>query len=131
MSHYCKKAISYYRMAMAAVLAFSILTTTRTTADAAEDAKGIYLLGQKASMAGALPPPGKYGQSIKYYYSGDAGGAVANSITLNQIGPINRNLNIQADADVDVQLFFEVPVLLWITPHKILGAPLAWVCLCP
>lgn len=127
MSHYCKKAISCCRMAMAAVLAFSILTTTRTTADAAEDAKGIYLLGQKASMAGALPPPGKYGQSIKYYYAGDAGGAAANSVALGQLG----NITVQADVDIDVQLFFEVPVLLWITPHKILGGNLGLGALVP
>lgn len=107
------------RFAIAAAILFAALLTS-TRVDAAEYAKGIYLLGQKSSMAGFVPPPGKYGSAIKYYYSGDVGGNAGVSVGLGELGDIS----LKADIDVDVQLFFEVPVLLWITPHKILGGNL-------
>ncbi|MHA1164399.1 MAG: SphA family protein [Alphaproteobacteria bacterium] len=114
------------RFAIAAAILFAVLLTSMRV-DAAEDAKNIYLLGQKASMAGALPPPGKYGSSLKYYYSGDAGGSAAISKALGELG----NISLEADVDIDVQLFFEAPVLLWITQHKILGGNLGLGALVP
>jgi hypothetical protein len=102
-------------------LGFAVLLgAAGATANAAEYAKNIYLLGQKASMAGFLPPPGKYGTSLKYFYTGDARGDVARSRTLGQVGDVS----LQVDLDIDVDLFFEVPILLWTTPHKILGGNL-------
>lgn len=89
-------------------------------AHAAEDAKGIYLLGYKSSMAGYVPPAGTYINSTKYFYSGDASGAAATSVALRRIG----NVNLQADVDLDAQAFLELPTLLWVTPAKILGGNL-------
>lgn len=37
---------------------------------AVEGAAGFYLLGNKTSMAGFVPPPGTYVQSANYFYSG-------------------------------------------------------------
>ena len=59
----------------ALVFAVSLLAAFGDRAEAAENAKGIYLLGSVASMAGVVPPPGTYGTSIKYFYSGSASGA--------------------------------------------------------
>ena len=97
---------------------FSLLTTTT---DAAEDAKGIYLLGLKTSQAGITPPPGTYVVNYNYYYSGDASGAAADSVALNQLG----NITLEADIKVDAQLFLELPTLLWVAPRKVLNGNFA------
>jgi hypothetical protein len=94
---------------------------TVTTSDAAEDANSIYLPGFVASMAGALPPPGTYFASYKYFYSGSASGAAAESVALNQLG----NITSKADVNLDITAFAEIPVLLWVTPLKILGGNFA------
>jgi hypothetical protein len=98
-------------------LAFSCLTGAGAPAFASEDATQFYLLGSKGPLAGITPPPGTYATSIKYYYSGDASGAAADSVVLDQIG----NLTLEAEIDVDAQLFLEVPFVQWIAPQKILG----------
>ncbi len=102
-------------------LALSLLMITVATSDAAEDAKGIYLPGFVASMSGAMPPPGTYFTSYKYYYSGDASGAAANSVDLNKLG----NITLETDVKLDAKIFAEIPVLLWVTPRKILGGNFA------
>ncbi len=99
-----------------ATLALSLLTTTSTTIDAAEDAKSIYLPGFVASLAGFVPPPGTYFLNYKYFYSGSASGAAADSVALNQLG----NITLEAETNVDAQFFAEIPSLLWVAPHKVL-----------
>jgi len=86
-------------------------------AKAAEDAKGFYLLGSNTTLSGISPPPGTYLTSLKYGYSGDATGAVANSIGLVDLG----NLSLEADLRVDADIFIEIPYLLTVLPRKILG----------
>ena len=113
-----------------ATLALSLLLIPVTKSDAAEDAKGIYLPGFLASLAGVMPPPGTYITSYKYFYSGDASGAAADSVALNQLG----NITLEADVDVDAQLFAEIPLVLWVSPRKVLYGnlglggyvPIAW-----
>lgn len=111
----CRKGLS---VAVTMVsLALSLLMITVATSDAAEDAKGIYLPGFLASMSGVMPPPGTYVTSYKYFYSGSASGAAADSVALNQLG----NITLEADMSLDAKLFAEIPVVLWVAPRKILG----------
>jgi len=107
--------------------ALSLLATTSTTIDAAEDAKGIYLLGLKTSMGGITPPPGTYVVNYAYYYSGDASGAAADSVALDQLG----NITLEADIDVDVQFFAEIPSVMWVAPRTVLNGNLALGLLVP
>ncbi len=79
---------------------------------AAEGAAGFYLLGAKTSMAGFLPPPGTYVQDLKYYYTGDASGAF-------NIGGVDVSGRITAD------LFYDLPVGIWVAPRKVLGGNFA------
>ncbi len=111
----CRKGLSV--AVTIGILALSLLMITVATSDAAEDAKGIYLPGFLASMAGAMPPPGTYFTSYKYFYSGDASGAAANSVALNQLG----NITTEADMNLDAKLLAEIPVVLWVAPRKILN----------
>ena len=113
--------------ATAIILAFSILATTATTGKAAEDGKGIYPPGLRSSMAGFLPPPGTYGSSYKYFYSGSASGAAAEGVALDQLGKIT----LQADIDLDAYVFIEIPSVMWITPHKVLGGKLGFAAFVP
>ncbi|WP_134679064.1 SphA family protein [Paracoccus ravus] len=43
---------------------------------AVEGGAGMYILGSKTTMAGAVPPPGTYTQQTFYYYSGENGGSI-------------------------------------------------------
>ena len=113
---YSVGTVLWRRRLSVAILALSLLMIPVNTSDAAEDAKGIYLPGFLASMAGFMPPPGTYVTSYKYFYSGSASGAAADSVALNQLG----NITLEADVDVDAQLFAEIPVVLWVSPRKIL-----------
>ena len=78
-------------------------------ANAAEDGKGIYLLGLNTSMAGALPPPGVYFTSASYFYHGTAG----NSVTLPEGGRLVSN--------IDAQMALEMPIGMWVLPQEVLG----------
>jgi len=100
-----------------AALAFTLLTGAGAPAKASEDATQFYLLGSKGPLAGMTPPPGTYATSIKYYYSGDATGSGADGVVLDQIG----NLTLEAEIDVDAEVFLEVPIVQWIAPQRILG----------
>ncbi len=94
-----------------------ICTAHATTAEAAENAAGIYLLGAKTAMAGYVPPPGTYVSDLNYYYAGDAGGQAAVGIALRQIG----NITLDADVTVDANAYINAPIVTWIAPGKVLG----------
>ena len=96
---------------MCALVACAVSLPTASL-KAAEGAAGFYLLGSKTSMAGFLPPPGTYVQNLKYYYTGDA------SVALN-FGGIDVSGGVSAD------LFFEIPVGIWVAPRKVLGGNFA------
>ena len=81
---------------------------------AVEGGKNAYLLGLGGAQAGMLPPPGVYFQSHKFYYQGDAGP----EIIFEEGGRLL--------ADVDVEILFEIPILMWVTNQKILGGSLAF-----
>lgn len=123
-------AVFWRRSLSIATVALVLFTISVNTSDAAEDAKGIYLPGFLASMSGVMPPPGTYTTSYKYFYSASASGAAADSVALNQLG----NITLEAEIDVDVQLFAEIPLVLWVSPQKILHGnfglggyvPIAW-----
>lgn len=63
-------------------------------------------------MAGFLPPPGTYVQDLKYYYTADA------SVSL-EFGGLVVSGGISAD------VFYDIPVGLWVAPRKVLGGNFA------
>ena len=115
----------------AVALGLSFLVMHADSTKAAEDARQFYFLGSRGPLAGAVPPPGTYLSSIKYFYSGDASGAAADSVALDQIG----NITLQADIKAEVEFLIEVPTVLWVAPRQVLGGnlglgllvPVGWV----
>ena len=113
------------------ITCMSFVAVTLSTLRAAEDGKGFYLLGSNASMAGAMPPPGTTLLSYDYYYRGDASGQAATGVLLDQSG---ARLDLQADVDLDANVYIKVPGALWVAPKKVLGggfgvgvlAPVGW-----
>jgi hypothetical protein len=102
-----------------AMLIFPFLITYATTADASEYGKSVYPPGFRASMSGLVPPaPGTYASSSSYFYTGSASGAAAASVSLGHTG---GNATLQADMEVEADTFIEIPSVLWMTPHKVLG----------
>src|SRR5262245_33604750 len=91
-----------------AAIAVAAVGLACASANAAEDAAGIYLLGGKTAMAGYVPPPGTYVTEINYYYSGNASGDAAKGIAFRET---NINLNIDADVTVDAQAFLTAPIV--------------------
>lgn len=89
-----------------------VMTLPTQELKAAEGAAGFYLLGSRTSMAGFLPPPGTYVQDLKYYYTADA------SVAL-EFGGLVVSGGISAD------VFYDVPVGLWVAPRKVLGGNFA------
>ena len=85
---------------------------------AAEGAAGFYLLGSKTSMAGFLPPPGTYVQDLNYAYSGSADVPLA-------FGGINITGGIDGD------VYYKLPVAIWVTNEKVLGGNLALTAIAP
>ena len=97
------------------------LITASSSVWASEDGTQFYLLGSKGPLAGINPPPGGYATSIKYYYTGSAGGDAARGVGLNQLG----NLTLEADITADGDVFLEVPFAQWVSPTQVLGGNLA------
>jgi|SRR5712671_2801984 len=81
---------------------------------AAENGVGVYLLGFRGPMAGAVPPPGFYFQNDVYYYNGLAGGS--------RELPFNGLLL----ADIKVKMVVDVAIMLWSMPIQIAGGNLAF-----
>ena len=100
------------------ITCMSFVAVTLSTLRAAEDGKGFYLLGSNASMAGAMPPPGTTLVNYDYYYRGDASGRAATGVLLDQSG---ARLDLQADVDLDANIYIKVPGALWVAPKKVLG----------
>lgn len=92
--------------------------TDQTRAHAAEAATGFYLLGSKTSMAGFLPPPGTYVQSINYIYSGNT------NATLDFAGVI-------VSGGVDADAFYTMPTAVWVAPEQVLGGNIAFNVIAP
>ena len=115
------------RIFFASILSLSILTATDSPIDAAEDAKQFYLLGSKGSLAGIVPPPGTYLSFGKYFYSGDASGRAAVGVILDQVGDIT----VEANVDLELDLFFEIPTAIWVSPRKVLGGHIGFGILLP
>ena len=96
--------------------------------EAAEDGKSIYLLGIATSQAGIVPPPGSYGASYNFFYTGSSQDAtVGNSVLL----PDSGRIDTRADIDLDVDLFFTVPTYLWVAPRKLLNGRFGFAGLVP
>lgn len=114
-----------------AISAFFWLGLGSILSKAAEDAKGLYLMGTRGPQGAIMPPPGTYLNSLKYYYSGEASGTAAESFALEQIGPINVTANLQADVTVDAEVYLELPNFLWVAPDKVLGGRLGLGTLIP
>lgn len=111
---------------LAAMLALGAVSLASGEARAAEDAKNIYLLGTKGSMAGFVPPPGIYFIDVNYFYAGDASGLAAGGRTLRRLGDrfLNlppRTLTLQVDVKLDGDAEITAPSVLWVAPGKVLG----------
>jgi hypothetical protein len=95
----------------AAILLFAVAAglagADTKPARAAEAATGIYLLGSKTAMAGFVPPPGTYVQSLTYYYKGDTADLV----------PFADRLTVGLNGSA----LMELGVITWIAPRKVLG----------
>lgn len=89
---------------------------TLETANAAESATSVYLLGSKGSMAGFTPPPGTYLIDANYFYAGNASGTAAKGVTL----PRTR-ADIEATVSVNAQAYYNIPTVVWVAPHQVLG----------
>lgn len=87
--------------------AAALIGAGRGSAQAAEAASGFYLLGLKTAMAGYLPPPGTYVQSLTYYYKGDT----------DNIVPFSGRLV----AGLDGSAILEAGIVTWVAPHKVFG----------
>src|SRR5262245_47585910 len=123
------------RMASLPIKAFHVLVSVLALGpaclapdelQAAEDAKNIYLLGTKGSMAGFVPPPGIYFIDVNYFYAGDARGAAAVGRDLRRLQDRfpnlpPRTLTIQADVRLDGDAQITTPSVLWVAPGKVLG----------
>jgi hypothetical protein len=96
----------------------ALVTGHVAKAVAAEGAAGFYLLGSKTSMSGFLPPPGTYVQDLNYAYSGSADVALA-------FGGINITGGIDGD------VYYKLPVAIWVTNAKVLGGNLALTAIAP
>lgn len=86
---------------------------------AAEGGVGVYVLGSRGPLAGALPPPGLYFQNDLYYYKGSA----APTRTL----PFNS----QVIGDVRAEMVVNAPSVLWSTPLGIAGGNIAFALAVP
>ncbi len=90
---------------------FVIATVTGVVnhARAAESGTGVYLLGFRSTAAGIVPPPGVYGTSDKYFYSGQA--------------DASRDFQFggQLVAEVEANVFIDALTATWIVPQKVLG----------
>ena len=73
-------------------------------ASAAEAATRIYLLGSKTAMAGFVPPPGTYVQSLTYYYKGDTADLIAFADRLT--------------VGLDASALLDLGVITWIAPFR-------------
>ena len=81
-------------------------------ASAAEAATRIYLLGSKTAMAGFVPPPGTYVQSLTYYYKGDTADLIAFADRLT--------------VGLDASALLDLGVITWIAPRKVLGGSIGF-----
>jgi hypothetical protein len=69
-------------------------------------------------MAVFLPPPGTYLQDLNYAFSGSADGAL-------DFGGISVTSGVSGD------LYYNLPVALWVTNNKVLGGNLALTAIAP
>ncbi len=97
---------------------FIAFNACQEAARAAEGAAGFYLLGSKTTMAGYLPPPGTYVQDMNYFYSGSS------DKTLDFAG-------VTISGGVDADVYYTLPVGLWVAPGKVLGGNFAFTVLAP
>lgn len=81
---------------------------------AAEGGVGVYVLGSRGPLAGALPPPGLYFQNDLYYYKGSASPTKTLPFHSQVIG------------DVRAEMVVNAPSLLWSTPLGIAGGNVAF-----
>jgi hypothetical protein len=86
---------------------------------AVEGGKGFYLLGMKTNMAGILPSEGVYFANPLMFYTGDMGSS--------ESLPLGGTLDFGVEATSIVSL----PLVLWVTPTKVLGGDLAFTAILP
>lgn len=84
----------------------------------AESGFGAYLVGSRGILAGIEPPPGVYFASASFFYSGEFS------------GPISLGGNV-TDADLKVDLAFDLLTPIWITPLEIAGGKLGFAATLP
>lgn len=117
-------SVGYRIMTMASALAL-----TAATAQAAEQATSVYLLGSKTSMSGFIPPPGTYLVDLNFYYSGSATGSAAVGVGLRRNGARDLGgtpINVLADIRVDADAYYQIPTAIWVLPGQVLGGNLGF-----
>ncbi|MEK1869426.1 MAG: transporter [Ensifer adhaerens] len=90
-----------------------------STANAAENGAGFYLLGARGPMAGLLAPPGTYFQNDTYFYVGELKG--------------NKQLPLGGEivGEVDATLIGIFGTGLWVMPEEVLGGNLGFTAIVP
>lgn len=85
----------------------------------AESGFGAYLLGSRGILAGIEPPPGLYFASASFFYSGEFSGEVS-------LAPGGAT-----EAQLSVDLAFDLLTPIWITPLEIAGGKLGFAATLP
>jgi len=95
---------------------FTLVAMSCTLAHATEGGSSSYAQGAETYMAGALPPPGLYGQLFVSHYE-------ANTLRGNNGEKLPVDFNIRVNT--------LVPRLIWVTDQKLLGGQVAFHVLAP
>jgi hypothetical protein len=90
-----------------------------SSAEAAENGRGVYLLGFRGPLAGITPPPGFYFQNDLYLYSASVG----KSFKLPDAGDVI--------AGIDAHAVLNLATTVWVTPAEIFGGNLGFTATVP
>jgi hypothetical protein len=99
------------------ILGLALITSTTHGAEIGHNPPGLMNIRDFV-----VPEPGLYGALYNYFYTtdrlNDGDGDEVNSVTINPRG----GPGVTLDVDVDVDVYVLVPMLLWVSEWKILGA---------
>lgn len=109
------RAASFILMTTAA----SVALASVNQAGAAENGRGVYLLGFNTTMAGFQPPPGVYFSDYTYLYHGTAGG----SLSLPDGGRVVTG--------IEAWSALNMPIGMWVLPQEVLGGHFAVAAIAP
>ena len=108
-----------FRIALLVAGVLALTCTLIRPVFAVEGGKGFYLLGLKTNMAGFLPSEGVYFSNPIMFYNGD--------LKSSESLPLGGTLDFGVEATAIVSL----PLVLWVTPNKVLGGDVAFTAILP